>query len=133
MGAKFRFPGGLSVAAAIFLSACATTGGKVSVAELSKPLLGGHLAGDFGFGLDANARALAARTEYQALEGALAGAPVAWKISTSLHGTVTPQQAFAVGSTNCRRYTHVIFQNGQSRSSAATACRDDESVWRPLS
>jgi surface antigen len=132
MSAAIRVLGRLSVASALLLAACGTTG-KGSVAELSKPLLAGHLSGNFGAGLDANARALAARTEYRALEGALAGAPVNWKQSNTVYGTVTPQQAFTVGSTNCRRFTHVIFQNGQSRTSAATACRDDDGVWRPLS
>ncbi len=120
------------VALALALTACATASGK-TIAELAVPLASGPLAGDFGAGLDEAARGLAARTEYRALEGGLAGAPVNWKISTTLFGTVTPQQAFSVGSTNCRRYTHVIVQNAVTRSAAATACRDDAGIWRPLS
>jgi surface antigen len=115
------------------LGACTTAMGNRSLAELSAPLATGPLAGEFGASLDTRARALAARTEYRALEGGLAGAPVNWKVSEKLYGSVTPQQAFSVGATNCRRYTHVIVENGASRAAAATACRDEAGIWRPLS
>ncbi|MEZ5872423.1 MAG: hypothetical protein R3D32_11410 [Nitratireductor sp.] len=115
----------------LILAACQTTGSKPGMAVSA--LSTGVLASDFGSSLDPKAKRLAADAEYKALEGGRAGAEVPWKASETVYGSVIPQQPYQVGSSNCRRYVHTITQNGQSRSVAATACRDPEGVWHPLS
>ena len=113
------------------LSGCDSFGASAS-ANLSLALRGGILSGDLGAGLPENARRSAADAEYRALEGGQTNAPVAWKISDTLQGSVVPQQPYAVGSANCRRYTHTITQAGAIRTATGTACRREDGVWRPL-
>ena len=115
---------------ALTLAGCATTGSG-DTARLAAPLRDGILAGDLGTNLPDKARKRAADAEYKALEGGQTGAPVTWKVA-DIQGTVVPQQPYSVGSTNCRRYTHTITQDGAARSATGTACRRD-GVWKPLS
>ncbi|MFZ1812894.1 MAG: hypothetical protein WBO55_11665 [Rhizobiaceae bacterium] len=120
----------VALAGTVLLQACETT--RDTSASAYQPLLAGILATEFGSGLDGNARTLAARTEYRALETGSAGAAVPWKFSDTLSGQVVPQQPYQVGSANCRRYVHTILQDGVARSVAATACRDEQGRWQPL-
>lgn len=114
-------------------SSCQTLSGNPSITQLSASLKTGLLAGDLGAALDDKTRKLAASAEYRALEGGVAGAPVNWKASNTLFGSVVPQQSFSVGATNCRRYVHSISQDGVLRSASATACRSEDGMWLPIS
>lgn len=122
----------LVLAAFAALSGCETIAGNASAARLAAPLRTGLLSGELGAGLDDKATAMAAGAEYRALETGKAGSAVTWKASDTVYGSVTPQQPYAVGSTNCRRYTHTISVRGEIRSAAATACRGDDGTWSPL-
>lgn len=121
----------IAVLASALLSGCQTISGA-NVATLSAPLRASLVSGDLGFGLDNPTLALAANTEYRALESGRAGAAVNWRVSDKVFGTVTPQQPYTVGSTNCRRYTHAINVNGTPRAATGTACRGEDGVWTPL-
>ena len=120
---------------AVFLSGalggCQTLS-AANTTKLATPLKTSLAASDIGTGLDDKTRLLAANTEYRALETGRAGAPVAWKASDRVFGSVTPQQPYSVGTTNCRRYTHSITINGSARSATATACRSEDGIWTPL-
>jgi surface antigen len=107
--------------AALVLSGCSTLESSDTVRLL---------AGDLGAELPDKAKKRAADAEYRALEAGQTGAPVTWKLA-EVQGSVVPQQPYSVGSTNCRRYTHTITQDGMARSATGTACRRD-GVWRPL-
>jgi surface antigen len=112
------------------LAACATLSSvKAKPGEFLKLSLA---SGSLASGMDKKALSLAADAEYRALEKGNAGAPVNWKASDRLFGSVVPQQSFSVGATNCRRYVHSISQEGTLRSATATACRDEDGVWRPI-
>lgn len=130
----FRLRPLLSMAGAAFLaviSGCASLDTSAT-ARLVAPLRDGIIAGELGEGLPERARKQAVQAEYKALESGLTGAPVEWR-SGDIQGTVTPQQPYSVGSNNCRRYTHTISQDGSTRSATGTACRREDSSWRPLS
>ncbi|MEZ5790484.1 MAG: hypothetical protein R3D34_06745 [Nitratireductor sp.] len=127
--AKIRFA--LVAILAVGLAGCETTGTRSGPAVSA--LSAGVLASDFGSGLDPRARKMAANAEFVALETGRAGAEIPWKASETVYGSVIPQQPYQVGSSNCRRYVHTITQNGQSRSTAATACRNADGIWVPLS
>lgn len=121
----------VAFAALLVLPACGTLSGvKPKPADLLRDALAG---GQFAAGLDKRALAMAADAEYRALEKGAAGAPVDWKASETLFGSIVPQQAFSVGATNCRRYVHSISEQGALRSATATACRDADGLWRPIS
>ncbi|MEC9342471.1 MAG: hypothetical protein VYD64_01370 [Pseudomonadota bacterium] len=121
----------LAFAAIVSLAGCQTLS-SARVTQLSVPLKNSLVAGELGRGLDGRALAIAANTEYRALETGRAGAAVEWRVSDRLHGKVTPQQPYTVGTTNCRRYTHAISFNGAPRVATATACRGEDGVWTPL-
>jgi surface antigen len=116
--------------AALLLAGCASLDSSDTM-KLAAPLREGILAGDLGTELPDKVKKRAADAEYKALEGGQTGAPVNWKVA-EVQGTVVPQQPYSVGSTNCRRYTHTITQDGIARSATGTACRRD-GLWRPLS
>lgn len=121
----------IAIVASAALTGCQTISGA-NITQLSVPLKASLVAGDLGAGLDQKTLALAANTEYRALEAGRAGAPVNWRISDRLYGAVTPQQPYTVGTTNCRRYTHSISVDGTPRVAAATACRGEDGIWTPL-
>ena len=121
----------VAIVASLALGGCQTMSG-VNVATLSAPLKASLVTGDLGNGLDNPTLALAANTEYRALETGRAGAGVSWRVSDKLFGTVTPQQPYTVGTTNCRRFTHAINVNGTPRAATGTACRGEDGVWTPL-
>lgn len=118
------------LAAGMALSACTTlTRGESTT--LAAPLQNGVLTSEFT-SLSGPARAMAANAEYRALESGTTGAPVNWKLSEAVHGSVVPQQPYSVGSTNCRRYVHSVTVDGASRAASGTACRSADGVWEPL-
>ena len=112
---------------------CATLSANIPVAQLSQPLKSALTAGEIGQGLDERAITMAANTEYRALEAGKTGATVVWRESGKVYGSVTPQQPYAVGATNCRRYTQMVSVNGKVTTGMATACRSNDGVWAPLS
>ncbi len=118
---------------ALALAACATANASIVNDKNAELASSGPLAGSFGSGLDKKARDIALTTEYNALERGLAGASVKWKQSDTVFGSVTPQQLFRVGAMDCRRYVHNISVGGEVRTASATACREDDGVWRPIS
>lgn len=119
--------------AAAGLAGCASLAGEAPGARLVQPLKAALAAEAIGEGLDDRERAMAAGAEYRALETGAAGVPVAWRASSTVFGTVTPQQPYTVGATNCRRYAHVVSVEGRTASAVATACRGEDGVWSPLS
>jgi len=121
-----------AVAALGVLAGCQTLSGA-SIAKLATPLKADILASGIGAGLSEKARIAAANAEYRALEAGRAGTAVGWRVSDKVFGTVTPQQPYTVGTTNCRRFTHAITVNGTQHSATGTACRGDDGVWTPLS
>ena len=124
---------------ATFIAGTAILAGCASVASgavnnLVEPLRSqGILAGQLGQGLPQDAVARAAEAEYRALEAGQTGAPTAWRSSDRIFGSVVPQQPYSVGPSNCRRYSHTISVNGESRQASGTACRQGNGSWRPLS
>jgi surface antigen len=114
------------------LSACAGANGSTpekALAPLNQSMLDGELAEM----LDNGARRKAVTAEYAALEAGQTGLPVQWKDSDTVFGSVVPQQPYAVGASNCRRYVHTVSSNGQARSVVGTACRNESGAWHPLS
>lgn len=121
------------MAALIVLAGCSASRGGPEL-RLAVPLKdAGVLSGKLGAGLPEQALARAAEAEYRALEGGQTGAPVAWKHSDAVFGSVVPQQPYSVGSINCRRYSHTISVSGETRAASGTACRQENGSWRPLS
>lgn len=112
------------------LGGCTTLSAGQAGAPLA--LANGVLAGEIGAGLSDAARQRAASAELRALETGQTGLPVSWKVSEGVFGTVTPQQPYSVGATNCRRYTHSVTSDGVSRSATGTACRSADGKWEPL-
>jgi len=74
----------------------------------------------------------ALQAEYSALEKGRSGFPVPWTGSSGIAGKVIPQQPYQVGSTNCRRYEHVLQDRGTISRAIGTACRNSNGAWVPL-
>lgn len=122
----------------IGLSGCASTS-KMSdsltlatVSTLAKPLSAGILGGDLGESLDRTSMNRAIQAEYIALEKGQSGSPVSWKGLAEISGKVIPQQPYQVGSTDCRRYEHILQDGGTEKRATGTACRNDKGSWVPL-
>ena len=105
--------------------------GKVAATMLGA-LAGGLIGGNMGRKLDYSSRQNALHAEYNALEYGNPGAPVNWEGSRGTYGTVVPQQTYQVGSSNCRRYTHTIYIDGNPETATGTACRNADGSWTPL-
>ena len=128
---SLRIAGSVAVlAAGVALGGCTTLSAGEST-TLAAPLQNGVLASEFA-SLTGPARVMAANAEYKALESGQTGAPVRWKQSEAVFGSVVPQQPYSVGSTNCRRYVHSVTVDGDSRAASGTACRSADGVWEPL-
>lgn len=95
-------------------------------------LAGGIIGGGIGRELDQNSKQAALEAEYAALERGAPGQPVPWQGNNGTYGQVVPQQAYQVGSQNCRRYTHTIYVGGTPQQAAGTACRNGDGTWTPL-
>lgn len=123
----------LLLAGGLLVAGCSAMG-RESDLRLARPLRDdGVLAGKLGDDLSDAARAKAAEAEFRALESGQTGAPVVWKLSDTVYGSVVPQQPYSVGSINCRRYSHTISVAGENRAASGTACRQEDGSWRPLS
>lgn len=95
-------------------------------------LANGPLSSEIGSALSPAAKKKALEAEYNALENRKSGEIVHWEYSTTQNGKITPYPPYQVGSSNCRRYVHAVSVDGQFRQSTATACRDKEGKWTPL-
>ena len=83
-------------------------------------------------GLDAGARKAAKDAEYRALEFGRTGTPVAWQNGKS-HGDVVPGPLYHVNAFDCRDFTQTIYVGGEQHASHATACRQPDGTWQPVS
>ncbi len=120
------------------------TGGLVgsSRAEVHAPnpsagaaaLIGAWASGGVGARLDDNDRRYAAEAEYEALESIAAGASRDWRNPATGHrGTVTPGPAYSVNQYTCRDYVDQVTVDGKVETLRATACRQPDGSWRPIS
>lgn len=76
-------------------------------------------------------RAVAA--ERIALDARAPGTSATWKVGKDFSGEVLPGQTFEVAGKACRRFEHVIVVSRNSQTSSATACREENGDWVPLS
>lgn len=89
---------------------------------------------DLGRQLDESDRRVAAETEFSVLETGAAGVTREWhNSSTGRRGQVTPGAAYAVNQYTCRDYVDVIALDGRRETRRATACRQPDGSWRPIS
>ncbi|WP_338531120.1 RT0821/Lpp0805 family surface protein [Nitratireductor thuwali] len=93
----------------------------------------GLLMSGLGDDLSRSEKIAALAAEYKALETGMAGEAVTWRDEKSGRaGTVIAAQPYRVGSQDCRPFTHMIEDNGQSRSVRGTACRNQDGSWTLL-
>lgn len=93
----------------------------------------GLLMSGLGADLSRSEKIAALDAEYKALETSMAGEAVIWRDEKSGRGgTVIAAQPYRVGSQDCRPFTHMIEDNGQSRSVRGTACRNKDGSWTLL-
>lgn len=98
------------------------------------PLLAAWTASGVGAKLDDNDRRIAAEAEYEALELTAAGAAREWRNPATGHrGSVTPGAAYSVNQYTCRDYVDQITVDGKGETLRATACRQPDGSWRPIS
>ncbi|MBX3581313.1 MAG: hypothetical protein KF810_05425 [Rhizobiaceae bacterium] len=132
------------VATILALSGCTTMGGgpagpsarpastgPAAPETIISALNGGLIGGAVGTGLSDSDRRIALQAEYKALEHTAAGKPVEWQGSRG-SGSVTAAQPYRVGSQDCRQYMQTVYAGGQTRSARATACRNPDGSWTPL-
>ena len=106
---------------------------KLLVPVLALPV-SGCLSAGFGGGtltLPEDARARALEAEFQALNFATAGQPVAWN-ADGYSGEVVPTQLYRVGSQDCRGYSHVFQGESPAVKAVGTACRTASGFWKPV-
>ena len=106
------------------VAGCAKTGG---LAEAS-PVVGAVA----GAGLDAGAKRAAKDAEYRALEFGRTGTPVTWQNGKN-HGDVVPGPLYHVNAFDCRDFTQTIYVGSEPHATHATACRQPDGTWQPVS
>jgi surface antigen len=129
---RIRLSGIAAMLTGLVVTACASANSETPeniLAPLNRSVVGGDLAEI----LDEKALRKAVESEYAALESGQTGLPVQWKLSDDVYGSVVPQQPYAVGASNCRRYVHTVNSNNQVRTVVGTACRNEQGIWQPLS
>jgi surface antigen len=107
------------------LAGCGKTGGFTAEAS---PTAAAVTAPE----LDAAAKHAAKDAEYRALEFGRTGTPVAWQAGKS-HGEVVPGPLYHVNASDCRDVTHTVYIGSQPHSTRATACRQANGTWEPVS
>ena len=132
MNGRSKRNGALAVLPALFLAAgCMTSGSALERAGL-KSLSQGILAGEVASGLNDQELRKALEAENQALTSGATGASVNWEGREGTLGIVTPGQPYRVGTRMCRRYSHTITVEGNTRTATGTACRNEDEAWQPL-
>jgi surface antigen len=101
--------------------------GKSSVANA------GVLGNGIGTGLDDRDRQRAYDAELRALEMGEPGDPVGWRGATGRYGTVVPGAAYEARGARCRDYSHTIYVDGKPQTARASACRNPDGTWSPIS
>lgn len=98
------------------------------------PLLAAWEASAAGARLDESDRHAAVHAEYEALESTAAGASREWRNpATGRRGSVTPGPAYSVNQYTCRDYVDQVTVDGRPEILRATACRQPDGSWRPIS
>ena len=82
--------------------------------------------------LDAGAKRAAKDAEYRALEFGRTGTPVAWQAGKS-HGEVVPGPLYHVNASDCRDFTQTVYIGSEPHATRATACRQPNGTWQPVS
>jgi surface antigen len=82
--------------------------------------------------LDTAARKAAKDAEYRALEFGRTGTPVAWQDGKT-HGEVVPGPLYHVNASDCRDFTHTVYLGNAPHATHATACRQPNGTWQPVS
>ncbi len=94
---------------------------------------GGLLRDDVGRKLTLNERKLAVSAEFEALEYSPVGETVNWGNQFFFNfGVVVASRTYDVGSSNCRQYVHTLLIKGTSEVVKATACKEQDGTWVPL-
>lgn len=98
-------------------------------------LLGALVGREIARELDERDRVLTAEAEFDALDTGQPGVAREWRNPANEHrGQVTPGQAYSVNNYVCRDYTDRIYiDDKQPMQAHATACRQPDGSWRPLS
>lgn len=75
-----------------------------------------------------------AAAQFEALETGAAGAGRDWQNPANGHaGTVTPGPTYSVNQYSCRDFSQRVIVGAKSEVSRATACRQPDGTWRPIS
>jgi len=94
---------------------------------------GGLLRNPVGRKLTLNERKQAVSAEFEALEYSPAGETVKWGSQFfGNSGSVVASKTYDVGSSNCRQYVHTLQIKGNSEVVKATACKEQDGTWIPL-
>jgi surface antigen len=135
------------VVAALALAACAmselpvapqpaavtVTGGIGNTGPKSPVANAGVLGNGIGTGLDDRDRQRAYDAELRALEQGEPGEPVGWRGAAGRYGTVVPGASYETRGARCRDYSHTIYSDGKPQAARATACRNPDGTWAPVS
>jgi surface antigen len=115
--------------------ASATVTGGIGSAGAVKPGVAnaGVLGNGIGAGLDERDRQRALDAEHRALEQGEPGEPVGWRGAAGRYGTVVPGVAYEARGTRCRDYSHTIYVGGKPQAARASACRNPDGTWSPVS
>jgi len=125
---------------ALALAACAAdpgpqqTGSVAYSATSNKVASAGVLGNGLGESLDERDRERAYAAEMQALDQGEPGEPVGWRgVSPGRYGTVVPGGYYETRGVRCRDYSHTIYVDGRPQTARATACRNPDGTWSPVS
>jgi len=126
---------------AVVVSGCATrgtttgggmlTGGRGSGSSAFLSALQGGIVARSGLTLSGSDGQRALEAEYQALEAAPGGQPVAWE-GRGAKGSVVAAAPYQVGAQNCRQYRHTLDAAGKQATVRGAACRNPDGTWTPL-
>jgi surface antigen len=109
--------------------------GGIGNASAPKPGVAnaGVLGNGIGMGLDDRDRQRAYDAEMKALEQGEPGEPVGWRGAAGRYGTVVPGAAYEARGTRCRDYSHTIYMDSKPQTARASACRNPDGTWSPVS
>lgn len=92
------------------------------------------LTAEMGKVLDDSDRVLIAAAQFEALEQGASGAARDWANPANGHaGTVTPGPTYSVNQYTCRDFSQRVVVGERSEVTRATACRQPDGTWRPIS